>query len=220
VEPQLHTLYSEAGLTYPSRRLFLRAFKHERILEMWAADDPSDEMTLVESYPFCAASGVLGPKRQQGDRQVPEGVYEIHRYNGWSAYHMSLRVNYPNASDRKRGNRWDLGGGIMVHGDCVSIGCIAIEDRPIERVFLSVLAARRAGGRRVPIHILPVRLDKAGREMLAELTKDDPHGDRATLWSELQPIYDAFERDHRVPEVSIDPKTGAYQLIASPEAST
>ena len=213
VQPQLRDLFADAGLRFPPRAVFLRAFKHERVLQMWGADRREDEMVLVEEYPFCAASGVLGPKRRQGDEQVPEGVYEIHRYNGWSAYHMSLRVNYPNASDRKRGHRWDLGGGIMVHGDCVSIGCIAIENKPIERVFLSVLAARRAGGRRVPIHIFPTRLDKEGQKRLAELSRDDPKGDRATLWSELVPIYDAFESSHHVPTVTIHPQTGAYALV-------
>jgi murein L,D-transpeptidase YafK len=168
-----------------------------------------NEMVMVEDYPFCAASGVLGPKREYGDEQVPEGVYDIHRYNGWSAYHMSLRVNYPNASDRRRGNRFNLGGGIMVHGDCVSIGCIAIQNRPIERVFLSVLAARRAGGRRVPIHIFPTRMDDDGQERLTEITAGP---DRARLWDELTPIYAAFDDARRVPEVTIDPKTGAYSL--------
>ena len=54
------------------------------------------------SYPICAGSGDLGPKRERGDGQVPEGLYEIDRFNPTSRYHLSLRVNYPNLSDRLR----------------------------------------------------------------------------------------------------------------------
>lgn len=213
VQPDLEVLFADAGLQFPAKRLFLRAFKHERVLEMWGANDDESPMVLIESYPVCAASGTLGPKRRWGDEQVPEGPYHIHRFNGWSGFHMSLRVDYPNESDRARGKRGAYGGAIMVHGDCVSIGCIAIENAPIERVFLSVLASRRAGRRKVPIHIFPTRFDEAGLARLAPLRADNEDRDR--LWRELQTLYDAFEADRRVPEVRIEPKTGHYTLVPS-----
>lgn len=213
VRPELETLFAEAGLTFPAKRLFLRAFKHERVLEMWGANDPDDPLTLIESHSVCAASGVLGPKRRWGDEQVPEGTYRIHKFNGWSGFHMSLRVDYPNDSDRARGKRGALGGAIMVHGDCVSIGCIAIQNDPIERVFVSVLAAHRAGRQKVPIHIFPTRFDEAGLARLAPLRADDEDRDR--LWTELQTVYEAFEETRRVPTVHIDPKTGAYSVVPS-----
>ena len=213
VRPELQTLFAEAGLTFPAKRLFLRAFKHDRVLEMWGANDPEDPMTLIESYSVCAASGVLGPKRRWGDEQVPEGTYRIHRFNGWSGFHMSLRVDYPNDSDRARGKRGALGGAIMVHGDCVSIGCIAIQNAPIERVFVSVLASHRAGRRMVPIHIFPTRFDEDGLARLAPLRAHDEDRDR--LWTELQAVYAAFEQTRRVPTVRLDPKTGAYSVEPS-----
>jgi hypothetical protein len=92
----------------------------------------------------------------------------------------------------------------------VSIGCIAIEDRPIERVFLASLAAHKAGRRQVPVHIFPTHLDDEGRAMLRPLAATDL--DRARLWSELTPIYTAFEETLRVPAVEIDRRTGAYRL--------
>ena len=211
VRPELDALYAEAGLEFPAKRLFLRAFKHERVLEMWGANRDEDPMALIESYPICAASGTLGPKRRWGDEQVPEGTYHIHRFNGWSGFHMSLRVDYPNDSDRARGKRGAYGGAIMVHGDCVSIGCIAIENAPIERVFVSVLASHRKGRRKVPIHIFPTRFDTRGLEHLAPLRTSDPDRDR--LWTELQRVHDAFESRRRVPEVRIDTKTGAYAVV-------
>lgn len=209
VRPDLEAQFADVGLTFPAKRLFLRAFKHERVLEMWGANDDGP-MVLIESFPFCAASGTLGPKRRWGDQQVPEGAYHIHRFNGWSGFHMSLRVDYPNVSDRARGKRGAYGGAIMVHGDCVSIGCIAIQNEPIERVFVSVLASHRAGRRKVPIHIFPTRFDEAGLAHLERLRTGDPDRDR--LWTELRRIHDAFEADRRVPEVRIDAKTGVYSL--------
>lgn len=213
VQPDLEAHFAALGLAYPPERAFLRAFKHEGELELWAATTASDALTRVETHPICATSGVLGPKRRYGDGQVPEGVYSIHRYNAWSGFHMSLRVDYPNASDRIRGVRGRLGGAIMVHGDCVTIGCIPIENGPIERVFLTVLDASRAGKRKVPIHVFPARMDAAGMRTLEAHAAKDP--DLLAFWRELQPIYRAFEDTQRVPEVDIDPKTGAYALATA-----
>ena len=211
VQPELDAMFESVGLQFPAKRLFLRAFKHERELEMWGAADAGEPMVRIATYPVCAASGTLGPKRRWGDEQVPEGTYHIHRFNGWSGFHMSLRVDYPNDSDRARGKKGAYGGAIMVHGDCVSIGCIAIENAPIEQVFLSVLASHRAGHQQVPIHIFPTRFDAAGRERLAPPRAEDPDRDR--LWQELEAVYEAFEVERRVPEVSIDPKSGRYEVV-------
>ena len=84
---------------------------------------------------------------------------------------------------------------------------------PIERVFLSVLASRRAGRRKIPIHIFPTRFDEAGLARLAPLRAHDEDRDR--LWTELQVLYEAFEADHRVPEVQIDRKSGDYVVATS-----
>jgi murein L,D-transpeptidase YafK len=207
----IEDLFSDRGVTYPPRRVFLRAFKHERQLELWAASHRDDPLTLVETHPVCAASGVLGPKRRQGDLQVPEGVYAIHRYNAWSNYHLALRVNYPNASDRVRGFRWNLGGAIMVHGECASIGCIAIRNRPIERVFIPVLDGSRAGRQQPPIHIFPTRFDEPDAWSRLE---DAAGGDEALLgfWRELEPIHAAFADAKHVPRVEIHARTGRYAV--------
>jgi murein L,D-transpeptidase YafK len=88
------------------------------------------------------ASGKLGPKLREGDRQVPEGLYRIESLNPNSRFHLSLRVNYPNAFDRDmaaREGRTNLGGDIMIHGSKVSIGCLAMGDTAAEDLF--VLAA-------------------------------------------------------------------------------
>jgi len=134
------TLQAEAqarGLAYPPRRLTLVGLKQERTLEVWA--EGTAGWHLLRSYPVLAASGGPGPKRREGDRQVPEGVYRLTGFNPNSSYHLSVRVDYPNADDRAAAaveGRSQLGGDIFIHGRAVSIGCLAIGDDAIEELYV------------------------------------------------------------------------------------
>lgn len=128
---------SRAGVPPRPERLWLLAVKDERRLELWAAKSPGGRVR-VTAWPVLAASGGAGPKLREGDRQVPEGIYQIEGLNPNSAYHLSLKVGYPNASDRawaSRDGRTRLGGDIFIHGKDVSIGCLAIGDAAIEELF-------------------------------------------------------------------------------------
>lgn len=194
-------LVEKAGLKYPVDEVYLRGLKKERVLELWAGN-PGKPLVLVKSYPFCAASGDLGPKRKEGDWQVPEGLYEVPSFNPYSDYHLSMKVSYPNASDRLRSDAKRPGGLIYLHGNCASIGCIAIEDEPIEEVYLIVIDARRQPSR---FDIFPTRLDSEG---LASL-KDGSHFE---FWKELAPAYMAFEQSRRPAAFTVSKKTGAYVL--------
>lgn len=195
----LKAAFAEKGVSYPAKELLVRSFKRERQLELWAGDGKGP-LVLVRSWPVCASSGELGPKRRQGDLQVPEGVYTLDKLNPVSSYHLSLHVDYPNRADRivgKREHIASLGGDIMVHGECVTIGCIPIENDPIEELYLVVLDA----GLRPPIHIFPARLDEAGLRALAAAT-DDPSV--RELWSDLARVQRAFDEQRRVPRVVVD----------------
>ena len=135
---RLREPFRRAGVAYPPKRLRLAGFKHENILEVWGAGETGGFKHLLD-YPLLAASGTLGPKLAEGDRQVPEGIYRIESLNPNSLYHLSLRVNYPNAFDREKGardGRTSLGSDIMIHGKAVSVGCLAIGDRAIEELFV------------------------------------------------------------------------------------
>lgn len=198
----VQALARAAGLQYPVGEVYLRAFKHERVLELWAGEGKRQPLKLVKQYPFCAASGELGPKRKEGDLQVPEGYYELQSYNPQSNFHLSLQVSYPNASDRVLSDKRSPGGAIYIHGSCASIGCIAIEDGPIEEVYLFALDARQ---RRIPIHIFPRRLDEAGAGAL----QAQPHW---PFWSQLVAGFRLFEASRRPPLVKVDVKTGGYSV--------
>jgi murein L,D-transpeptidase YafK len=110
--------------------------KEERRLEIYA--DGEAGVRFIREYPILAASGTSGPKLREGDNQVPEGIYAIESLNPNSAYHVSLRLNYPNAFDRAQAQsdgRSNLGGDIMIHGKAVSIGCVAVGDKAAEDIF-------------------------------------------------------------------------------------
>jgi hypothetical protein len=137
--PALEQAAREAGLRYPPSGITLVGLKQERLLEVWASKGRG--WTLLRSYPVLAASGGPGPKLRQGDLQVPEGIYRLTHLNPDSSYHLSIRVDYPNAFDRARGRqdgRGDLGGDIYIHGKAVSIGCLALGDAAIEELFTLV----------------------------------------------------------------------------------
>lgn len=202
----LKSAFADKGVPYPAKELLVRSFKKERQLELWAGDGKGP-LVLVKSWQVCASSGDLGPKRRQGDLQVPEGVYTLDKLNPVSSYHLSLHVDYPNRADRIAGKRehiGNLGGDIMVHGECVTIGCIPIENDPIEELYLAVLDA----GLRPPIHIFPARLDDAGLQALAATTED---ASVRELWGDLAHVQRAFDERRRIPRVVVD-TSGRYVL--------
>lgn len=144
VDARLRPAFTQAGVAYPPPRLTFLVFKREKRLELHA-DDGSGSPLFVRSYPILAASGGDGPKLREGDLQVPEGFYRIELLNPNSRYHLSLRVDYPNAEDRANARAegrdpGGLGGDIMIHGGAASIGCLAMGDPAAEDLF--VLAAR------------------------------------------------------------------------------
>lgn len=141
VEGRLRPDFQRAGVSYPPARLVLAGFKQEKELEVYASG-PQGPLRFIRAYPIRCASGTLGPKLREGDRQVPEGHYGIEYLNPNSAFHLSMKMSYPNAFDRARGaeeGRTKLGGDIMIHGNEVSIGCLAMGDEAAEDLF--VLAA-------------------------------------------------------------------------------
>lgn len=128
-----------AGGVQSVSRVTLVVLKHERELRVYTASGEGPS-SLTATYPVLAASGTTGPKLREGDRQVPEGTYRVSFLNPNSRFHLSLRVDYPNAADfdaaRGDGRRaGTLGGDIMIHGGAKSIGCVAIGDPAIEEVF-------------------------------------------------------------------------------------
>jgi hypothetical protein len=137
---RLQARFGAAGVSYPPRSIVLAGFKQEKVVHLYA-EGAAEAPRFVHAYPVLAASGQLGPKLAEGDRQVPEGIYRIESLNPNSRFHLSLRLDYPNQFDRARAQedgRQELGGDIMIHGAASSIGCLAIGDPAIEELFVLV----------------------------------------------------------------------------------
>ena len=204
--------FRDVGAAWPPRGVYIRGFKTEAQVELWAAPTDKDAAwLLVRSFPVCASSGVLGPKRKQGDLQVPEGFYHVSVFNPVSSYHLSLGVSYPNAADRFHSGRNDPGSAIMIHGNCVTIGCLPLQDGPIEDLYLAAMMARDAGQQTIPIHLFPCRLDEQScQDKLTALAVDRP--DLADFWAGLRPGYDAFTDTGTPPQVRAA-GDGSYTLV-------
>jgi hypothetical protein len=154
--------FARAGVPYPPKQLALLVFKKEKRLLVWARSASTAPWKFIRHYPVLAASGHAGPKLRQGDSQVPEGVYRIEHLNPNSSYHLSMKVSYPNDLDRRmaaRDGRTRLGGDIFIHGNRVSIGCVAIGDPGIEELFTLVA---ETGHPRVKVIIAPNDLRAGG----------------------------------------------------------
>lgn len=206
--------FKDAGAAWPPRGVYLRGFKAEGQVELWAApaDRAASEWLLVRTFPVCAASGALGPKREQGDLQVPEGFYRVNVFNPRSDFHLSLGVSYPNAADRHHSGRRSPGNAIMVHGDCVTVGCLPLQDGPIEDMYLAAVMARDNGQSTIPIHLFPCRLDDPACESrLASEALAQPA--LAPFWAGLRPGYDAFTAT-KVPPVVRANRDGTYTLVS------
>lgn len=209
--PEIRILFEKAEVAWPPGEIYLRAFKHDGVLELWAGTR-GGTLKHVTDFAVCSASGDLGPKRRSGDLQVPEGFYFVDRFNPRSNFHLSLGIDYPNASDRVRGDRKRLGGDIFIHGDCVTVGCLPLKDGPIEVLYLIAQAARDNGQQRIPVHIFPTRMNAAGIALLQRKVKDPA---LHAFWDELSPGYVLFEETRRPPSVVIR-ADGRYDVRAVP----
>ncbi len=153
-EERLKPHFEKTGVAYPPQAVTLIGLKDEKKLEVWARG-VNENWRYIYTYPMLAASGAAGPKLRQGDEQVPEGIYNIAYLNPNSRFHLSMKINYPNAFDKARGKddaRKYLGGEIFIHGKDVSIGCIALGDPAIEELFT---LAQRTGIKNIGVIIAP-----------------------------------------------------------------
>ena len=163
----------------------------------------------MKHYAVCRTSGNLGPKRREGDFQIPEGFYYIDRFNPRSNFYLSLGINYPNRSDQILGKRDEPGSDIFIHGGCVTVGCIPITDEYIKEVYWVAVQAKSNGHAKIPVHIFPTKLDARA---IAQLKSVFPNDDtRINFWQNLQIGYNWFERSRRLPTISVN-QQGMYQF--------
>ena len=177
-------------------KIYIRAFKSEKQIEIWGKNSNDIKYQLIKEYDVCRGSGVLGPKRKQGDLQVPEGFYHINRFNPSSSYHLSLGINYPNKSDRILGVKGKLGGDIFIHGECVTIGCLPMTNDLIKEIYILSIEARNNGQATIPVTIFPGKLtDVKFNQLKKEYANDS---DKIGLWKDLKKGYDIFNESKQL----------------------
>jgi murein L,D-transpeptidase YafK len=209
-EDTLMKQFRAKNLPWPVKSVYLRSFKYDSQLEVWVRYNNNEKYRLFKTYKVCALAGSLGPKRMQGDYQVPEGFYYINEFNPRSAYHLSLGLNYPNNSDRILSDSLQPGGDIYIHGSCVTTGCIPIQDSQIEELYILAAHARNQGQEFIPVHIFPIQFkNQRSVHYLDKYLRDFP--EYAPLVSELREAYTFFEKTRRVPIVMVN-KNGRYIL--------
>lgn len=205
-QEKMTQLLREKGINIEALELFLRAFKQEQILEVWGKNKQDTVFTKLIEYPFCKFSGKLGPKRKEGDKQIPEGIYHIDRFNAKSNFHLSLGLNYPNKSDRILGDPERPGSDIFIHGGCQTIGCIPITNDKIRELYLLANEVKKHSQSAIRVHIFPTKMTSTN---LARLYQKWPQ--HQVFWKNLSPLYDAFEEKRRLSNFRINP-SGQYLL--------
>ncbi len=201
----LQVLFAAKGLSFPAKKIFIRVFKALSQLELWAENPINQQFVLIKTYPICYMSGVLGSKNKQGDLQVPEGFYVIDYYNPVSDFYLSVKINYPNAYDI----HWKkTGSAICIHGNCVSIGCISIEDNPIKELYWVLIQAHNQGQAEIPVHIFPKPLTTDNLATLRQEFAAEP--EKISFWEQIKAGYEYFEKYKKVPTIKVI--KGVYKI--------
>ncbi|MCP4323313.1 MAG: murein L,D-transpeptidase [Alteromonadales bacterium] len=198
VELSLKEALAEKGLKYGAP-IFIRIFKEPAILEVWL-ESSDGSFVNFKNYDICTFSGNIGPKLKEGDNQSPEGFYFVNasRLNPWSRFHLSFNLGYPNKYDRAYGR---TGSALMVHGNCVSIGCYAMTDSYMSEIYALSVAALKAGQPFFRVHSFPFHLEP---DTLEKYRFNKWH----SFWLNLKVGYDHFNKYKRPPNVEVS--NGVY----------
>lgn len=209
IEDSLRKQFEAKKLNWPPEDLYIRSFKYDRQLEVWVKEK-NEAYKLFKTYKVCMQSGTIGPKRMEGDYQMPEGFYYINEFKPNTNYHLALGLNYPNASDKLLSDPRRPGNDIYIHGGCVSVGCIAISDGPIEELYVLTSNAKDNGQDFIPVHVFPVKYNvKKSFQYLAETTKANQQLQQFAVT--LKAAFDYFEEKKQLPLIMIN-KKGEYVI--------
>jgi murein L,D-transpeptidase YafK len=198
----------EALDTTPSSPTLIRTYKKEAELEIWKMKS-NGEYALLKAYPMCRWSGQLGPKKREGDMQVPEGFYTIApgQMNPNSHYYLAFNVGYPNAYDRAYGR---TGGNVMVHGVCSSAGCFSMTDDQVADIYAIARDSFAGGQREIQLQSYPFHMTA---ENMAKF-RLDPNID---FWKNLKDGSDHFEVTKNEPSVLVCGKHYVFDATTKDE---
>ena len=196
--PGINQQLVQKGLE-PGAPVFARIFKDTYLLETFVRDDESGLYKPFKTYDVCGYSGVFGPKFKTGDKQAPEGFYDVTPERLWpgSKYHLAMNIGYPNEFDKANKRTGDK---LMIHGGCYSDGCYAMGNPAIEEIYLLFEQSFRAGQTSIPVHIFPFRMTTEN------LVKYGAESENLEFWQDLKTGYDLFELNRTPPTVAVEEK--------------
>ncbi len=205
--------FQSLGVDYPPARLYLEGRKTEGELLLYAGNHGDTPMRLIHRFAVLGQSGGLGPKRREGDLQVPEGCYTIDRFNPKSRFHLSLGLNYPNAADLHFADPAQPGSDIFLHGGALTVGCLPLGDPGIERLYLICHDHHAASRRPIAVHLFPCAMDATQWASVLEpaLAVAENPAPLRRLWRSLTSIWESFHTTQRVPNWELDSE-GFYRL--------
>ena len=199
----------KSGLTIDNYHVLMVAYKEEDELVLYVKGIDEDSYERISKFEICSKSGSLGPKRRQGDHQVPEGFYHIDRFNPASSFHLSVGLNYPNLADRRKSTFDRMGGDIFIHGACVTIGCLPMTHDKIKEIYLYAIHARNNGQLQIPVYVFPFRMTDVNMSSYAEKYKDNQ--DLLDFWTNLKVGHDQFHQNKQEVSFSVT-ANGDYQF--------
>lgn len=206
-EKTLKSLFDSLGQNYANFKLIITANKQKEKLYVYASSTENGTFEHIKTYNFCVLSGNLGPKRKEGDYQVPEGFYHISKFNPSSNFHLSMKINYPNASDKILSDKKTPGGEIYIHGHCVSVGCIPITDAGIEELYVLCVEATAHGQQQIPVYIFPFAMDdETMKKAAADASDNSTH---LSFWKNMQPGYKKWKSTRNKLKFTVNTK-GKY----------
>jgi len=212
-EDTLRKQFEDRNLVWPANFIYIRSFKYDSKLEVWVKQERDAPFQLFKTYKVCALAGTMGPKRMEGDYQVPEGFYYINEFNPRSEYHLALGLNYPNASDRLLSDSIQPGGDIFIHGSCVTTGCIPILDNQIEELYIIAAHAKAKGQDFIPVHVFPVMFGTGkSNDYMEKFWRDNP--ELVSFHKQLRTVYQYFNQTRQIPVIAVNEK-GQYVLDES-----
>ncbi len=187
----------------PGAPMMIRIFKQSSEFEVWK-QTKAGPYKLYNTYKICAWSGVLGPKIKEGDRQAPEGFYNITpaQMNPNSSYYLSFNTGFPNKFDRSWGR---TGANLMVHGDCSSAGCYSMTDESVAEIYALARESFNAGNAVVQMQIFPFRMTPQNLALVAD-------NSNLPFWMDIKEGYDRFELSKTPPSWDVCEKKYVFDL--------
>ncbi|MFD2555785.1 L,D-transpeptidase family protein [Sphingobacterium tabacisoli] len=200
-ESMIKSKLASKNLLPDNLNILFIAYKNSDKLELYVKSPTDDYYALLQTYAICKRSGILGPKKAEGDKQVPEGFYHIDRFNSQSLYYLSLGLNYPNELDKSLGY---TGSDIFIHGKCETVGCLPMTDDLIKEIYLYALWAQESGQQQIPVYIFPFEMTD---ENIGNF-KSEVDAKTYAFWKNLQEGYALFRKNSKALHYSV--QSGRY----------